>query len=541
MQKQFEKLFRKDLILADNVRNIVDSTGLQLLADSIKKNGILQPLMVRKVGEKYEVITGKRRFLASEKVNVNDLPCYIMEISDSEVEEIQMIENIQREGVHPMDEAIAFDKLIKDKNKKPEDIASKIGQSVSYVLKRRKLIDLHPDLQKSFLKGKMELGHAMMLARIPKLEQLKAVEKNTQSWNDNKLAAISQLHRWIEQNLFLEIKGGGFDPNDANLFPQAGACAVCPKRTINNKGLFDDVGDTDVCTDGECFRKKQDLHIKAVTKKLEEKNEKVLSGSPHPYSSNSVTIKGADKKDISVNIVPKTTLGAVPVVLKGKTGNGKVVYVPGDLKNPKDESAKKSPQQAAKEKKEREVREKCRAFRFHLYKLLAAKIIAAKEYAMPKEMKETLIDDLVSGNFYVDFEETACLIFMAFGKFTPTVEATDFDKLQDQFSDWVDNKKAKTFAAEHTKVGLDKFFALGIIANDVDNASDVNDKSELVVAAKALRVDYKAEKKKFTLLFDKQKKEAEKKSLLEKAGIAKDNAPAKVTPGLSKLISKTKK
>ena len=120
---------------------------LQELADSIKEKGIMQPLIVRRVGEKLELIAGERRWRAAQRVQLKEAPVIIRTASDQDVLELALIENLQREDLNPIEEARAFARLAKDFQLKQEDIAQKVGKSRASIANAMRLLDLHPQVQ----------------------------------------------------------------------------------------------------------------------------------------------------------------------------------------------------------------------------------------------------------------------------------------------------------------------------------------------------------------------------------------------------------
>ena len=151
---------------------------LQELADSIKEKGIMQPLIVRRVGEKLELIAGERRWRAAQRVQLKEAPVIIRVASDQDVLELALIENLQREDLNPIEEARAFARLAKDFQLKQEDIAKKVGKSRAAVANAMRLLDLHPQVQTWVVQERLSVGHAKVLlgAKSPE-EQLKLAEE----------------------------------------------------------------------------------------------------------------------------------------------------------------------------------------------------------------------------------------------------------------------------------------------------------------------------------------------------------------------------
>jgi ParB family transcriptional regulator, chromosome partitioning protein len=151
---------------------------LQELADSIKEKGIMQPLIVRRVGDKLELIAGERRWRAAQRVQIKEAPVIVRNASDQDVLELALIENLQREDLNPIEEARAFSRLAHDFQLKQEDIAKKVGKSRAAVANAMRLLDLHPQVQTWVVQERISVGHAKVLlaAKSPE-EQLKLAEE----------------------------------------------------------------------------------------------------------------------------------------------------------------------------------------------------------------------------------------------------------------------------------------------------------------------------------------------------------------------------
>lgn len=143
-------------------RKHFDKAALGELADSIKTAGLINPVLVRPVNGHFEIVAGERRFMAAELAGVSEIPATVRELTDEQVLEIQLIENLQREGLHPLSEAEGYDKLIRTHGHTAEEIADKLGKSKAYVYARIKLL---------------ALGPAARQAKIPKAKKAKAKKK----------------------------------------------------------------------------------------------------------------------------------------------------------------------------------------------------------------------------------------------------------------------------------------------------------------------------------------------------------------------------
>lgn len=258
---------------SSNPRKRFDEMSLSELAASFKAQGVLAPLLVRELDEsKYEVIAGSRRLRAAKLAKLESVPVRIVKLSDAEAIEAQCVENLQREDIHPLEEAHGFKSLLElGEPYTIAHVAARAGKSEAYIYGRLKLADLIPSVAEAFLKDKITIGHALLIAKLPAAQQQEAFAAAFRSmWtsegNTQVLIPVRELAAWIESNILLQLASVAFDKQDETLVPSAGSCANCPKRTGFNKLLFADVR-KDSCTDPECFRAKVDAHIAKTMEK----------------------------------------------------------------------------------------------------------------------------------------------------------------------------------------------------------------------------------------------------------------------------------
>jgi ParB family transcriptional regulator, chromosome partitioning protein len=261
---------------SSNPRKRFDETSLSELAASFKAQGVLTPLLVRELDEsKYEVIAGARRLRAAKIAELKNVPVRIIQLTDAEAVEAQCVENLQREDIHPLEEALGFKSLLElGVPYNIAHIAARSGKSEAYIYGRLKLADLIPPVAEAFLKDEITIGHALLIAKLQTSQQQEAFAAAfrgmwTSEGNSQVLIPVRELAAWLESNILLQLASVPFDKQDETLVPAAGSCVNCPKRTGFNKLLFSDVR-KDSCTDPQCFRAKVDAHVaKMVEKKPE--------------------------------------------------------------------------------------------------------------------------------------------------------------------------------------------------------------------------------------------------------------------------------
>jgi len=253
---------------ATNPRKRFDEKNLEELAASMRTQGILAPLLVRELEEsKYEVVAGARRLRAARLAELETVPVRVVKLSDAESIEAQVVENLQREDIHPLEESLGFKSLLQlgEPTYTIASIAARAGKSEAYVQGRIKLADLIPSVAEAFLKDTIAIGHALLIAKLPDSQQQEAFNAAfrgmwTTDGNSQVLIPVRELSAWIESNILLQLASAPFDKQDEALVPAAGSCNNCPKRTGFNKLLFADVR-KDSCTDPQCFRAKIDAHV----------------------------------------------------------------------------------------------------------------------------------------------------------------------------------------------------------------------------------------------------------------------------------------
>lgn len=234
-------------------------TDIIELSNDIKVKGVMQPVMLRphpSAKNSYQIIYGHRRFLASQLAGKTTLPAIIREVADDQVLEMQVTENLQRKDVHPMDEAAAYKQLMNQKKYSVQEISVRFAKSPEYITHRLKLNELVPELQKDFKQDKMLLGHALLLCRLTEKDQRRAREwADGKSFSNEKVADVKE---WIEEEIMQDLSKVSWKLDDAALFPQAGACSACPKRTGAGNLLFADMAADNRCMDSHCFKIKKD-------------------------------------------------------------------------------------------------------------------------------------------------------------------------------------------------------------------------------------------------------------------------------------------
>jgi len=353
-----------------NPRRRNDEAALAELAESIKLRGVLQPILVRPRSEGgYEIVCGERRWRASQSARKGTIPARIVHLNDAEALELAVIENVQRENVHELDEAFGYKALIRQDPAlyTVETIAAKVGRSLKYIYARLKLAELTPNVQTAFYAGKLTAGHATEIARLQPKDQEHALQecfpghrtpKAILKDKDPRPISVRELRDWIQREIHLSLAQAPFEVNDPNLLPAAGPCSTCPKRSGSNPLLFaDSIKRADVCTDPECFKLKQDALVQLSLSELQATGEKPVKVSDSYAYYGHKPLPGVlyrpDYHEATAGDCPTTTAA---VVVEGKRAGTKL-YI---CTNPKCKthaahSLGLSPQEKAERKKQRQT------------------------------------------------------------------------------------------------------------------------------------------------------------------------------------------
>lgn len=243
-------------------RRLFDANALSELASSIRNVGVVQPIVVRPLeqpegGVGFEIVAGERRWEAAKAAGLADIPAVVRGLDDAAVLEIQLIENLQREGLDELTEAEGFGELLKT-GLRPEDLAAKLAKSTAYVYQRLKLLALCREGRKAFREGLLTPAVALLIARIPdeRLQKAALEDVTKKDWQGER-PSYREAQSIVVNRYMLRLDQAPFDTHDAALVPAAGACTDCPKRTGNQPQLFADVERGDTCTDPTCFDAKK--------------------------------------------------------------------------------------------------------------------------------------------------------------------------------------------------------------------------------------------------------------------------------------------
>ncbi len=194
-------------------RRIFHDERLAELAQSIQANGIVQPIVVRRMGARYQLVAGERRWRAAKLAGLAKVPVVVREIPDERLLEITLIENIQREDLNPIETAVAFDRLGQELNLTAEQVGQRTGKDRTTILNFTRLLQLPGDLQQLLAERRLSQGHARSLLALPTQElQREVAEKAvTQGWSVRQTERVTQ--KMIEGRKAKHVDEVDVDPN----------------------------------------------------------------------------------------------------------------------------------------------------------------------------------------------------------------------------------------------------------------------------------------------------------------------------------------
>ena len=313
-------------------RKRFNEQALQELAASIKAMGVAQPILIRPVTptmdepEEFEIVAGERRFRASKIAGMTTIPAMCRDLSNLDAAKIRILENLQREDPHPIEEAEGYQQLMLQHGYSADQLAEEIKKSRAYIYGRLKLCALTTEVRESFLEDKIPASTALLIARIPvPALQVKALGEIMHPYGGQSEAlSYRRAVEHIQARYMLDLAAAPFRIDDAKLLGSAGACSKCPKRTGNQAELYPGVS-ADVCTDPDCFSEKRGAHHSALLVHANKKGIPVYEGADtHRYLqmrwSNSSELVFADNSiQLFARNAPETkNAGNVSSHLKGK-------------------------------------------------------------------------------------------------------------------------------------------------------------------------------------------------------------------------------
>mgnify|MGYP001005318949 FL=1 len=195
-------------------RKEFDKDALSELANSIKQYGILQPIIVQKNEDMYEIIAGERRWRAAKEAGLTEVPVIIRDYDKQKIMEISIIENIQRENLNPIEEAMAYQSLMEEYGLKHEELAERVSKNRSTITNSMRLLKLSDNIQQMIIDGKISAGHAKVLLSVENTSEQEKIAQELIS----KSLSVRELEKLVKQYIKPRKKKKSKDDKDYSLF-----------------------------------------------------------------------------------------------------------------------------------------------------------------------------------------------------------------------------------------------------------------------------------------------------------------------------------
>nr|WP_227027875.1 ParB/RepB/Spo0J family partition protein [Corallococcus soli] len=210
-------------------RRHFDETKLHELAESIKAQGILQPILVRKDGDGYKIIAGERRWRASQAAGLKEIPAIVREVTEAQAFELALVENLQRSDLNPIEEADGYKRLVDEFKLTQEQVAQKVGKERSTVANALRLLALPADVKAMVADGSLSMGHARALLGVPRLPELQNLARQV----TEKKLSVRDTERLVQQGRSAKSKDTGKPA--AKVSPQVKALTEELQRRLGTK------------------------------------------------------------------------------------------------------------------------------------------------------------------------------------------------------------------------------------------------------------------------------------------------------------------
>lgn len=334
MSKMME-MATKDILVADNVRTITSGAADKELIESVKTQGVIEPVIVRRENKQFILIAGHRRVMAAKKAGLKQVPVRILDVTKEKAKEIQVIENLQRRDLTPLEEAEAYRALLEfngtqkiwdhqgkkvlptaEFNRRVGLVAKVVGKNINYVLRVLRLTEL-PALVKDWItRGKLTAMHGALLVDLPKLGIEKVVKDflvpRLKHLSKDDVFPVSELRNYIDKAFMKDLSNAPFPTNCG--FAGEVACTACPYNSGNSMSLFGK-GELGNCRQGSCFNKKREQVYRDIRDNKQKKMPAKLKFGGFGRISH-----GWDGKKIpsAIRGMPVTALNSKTIAVAGK-------------------------------------------------------------------------------------------------------------------------------------------------------------------------------------------------------------------------------
>nr|WP_199077099.1 ParB/RepB/Spo0J family partition protein [Pedobacter sp. ASV19] len=254
-----------------NYRRVFLKKDLEEFAHELSLHGVISSLMVRKMPSgRFELVVGERRYRAAKIAKLKTVPTIIRILTDDEVREIQLAENMKRENPHPLYESQQV-AILQQGGKTIDEIAARLQKSKSWVYTRIKLSELIVGIQEVFLANKISIHEASEIALLSSESQQEFFDTYCTDWEEE-CFRLNNLKYYLSR-LKYDLKKAPFNIKDKNLVPSAGACSHCPFNSATRVSLFPELAKEAVCSHKPCYKNKCTAHAEASIRKAMKQNK----------------------------------------------------------------------------------------------------------------------------------------------------------------------------------------------------------------------------------------------------------------------------
>jgi ParB/RepB/Spo0J family partition protein len=281
------------LVRSKTNRQIVEDEALLEMAATMKIYGVLQPLLVRRLPAErlqdtfideetrhatHEIIAGERRFVAARIAGLREVPVLMKDADNTAAVVMQLIENLHRENLNPLDEAHGIQLLVDDFELTRDAVADALKRSRTHVIESLRLLNICPEATAALKSGALNRSVALLVAQRPTPAlQTEFTKKVLTGGTDGGPLSYRSAKDLAQRQYMTDLTQAPFALDNAQLLPKVGACTQCPKRTGANPELWDKAG-ADVCTDTTCFADKKEAHYDALKAEAQAKGRKIITG-----------------------------------------------------------------------------------------------------------------------------------------------------------------------------------------------------------------------------------------------------------------------
>ena len=272
-------------------RKTFSDESIQELAKSIDTSGLIQPISVRSIGKgNYMIIAGERRFRAISLLKRKEIACLVhSDLNEAQILELQIVENLQREAIDPIEESDSF-LILKELGFSIEDIALKVGKSKPFVYQRISLSQLIPEFKNMVKESIIKVSYALKISALDIDRQKHLLNILDGEWESYK------VDRYFKEES-CDLKYANFDIEKKDIIEGVEACVSCPLNTVNRGNLFSK--GKQICTNLECFNKKKSTAFLNLLEKCKKDNI-VLVSSNHSFNGGYINDNDLEVKDILV-------------------------------------------------------------------------------------------------------------------------------------------------------------------------------------------------------------------------------------------------